>query len=808
VTAFLRDLHGAWRSLIRQPAWTLAAVLCLAVGIGPNTAAFSIVNGLVLRPLPFPDAHQLVMVALQERDRGRTRAWSWTEYRDLAPAVDEAAELAVGTYAPVALADGADSRMVQSELVSANYFALLRLTPAAGRFLRAGADRPGAAPEAVISHALWRQRFGGRTSIVGESMRVNGHAVTICGVAPPGFVGVMRLIAADFWMPASLGGAIAGASETDPQYRAVARLRPETTRGQLEARLGVLLAARTRPGEPRLSTIATPAAGFGAPPSLRGVALSAAALLFGLMALVTGIAVANVASLMLARAEDRRREMGVRIALGAGVWPLVRRVFAECLLLAGAGAAVGFVLAFWVLRALAAIAPESGQPDHIAFAIDVAPDLRVLAYAVVAALGVGLLFGLAPARVAARTDVVDALKTAGGAGRAPAATRGLRAIVIGQIAVSTTMLVAAGLLTRTYLNTLAVSPGIRTQDVSAVSLDVGQIAAEPAEGRRVLDEVLTRAARVPGVMRAALAQDRPLSFSGRDTPISTDEDGARAAGPQEAGSIVVSPGYFELLDIGIVGGRAFTEIDAGQPAIAVVNETMARRFWPDRSPLGQRFRLPSSGESIEVVGVARDVRYRSLTEAPRAVFYRPWSQAYSPTMTVIVRARPGTTVDPRTVAAEVRTVRSALAAVNASTLDAQVRAMLAPRRQSALFLFAVCGVGLGLSSIGLCGVMAYGVRRRTRELGIRMALGASTRDLLGMVLRQGLRLMAIGLALGVGLSLVATRAIAGRLYGVATHDPIALAGAAGVLLLVTLLALYLPARWATSVAPTVALRED
>ena len=209
-----------------------------------------------------------------------------------------------------------------------------------------------------------------------------------------------------------------------------------------------------------------------------------------------------------------------------------------------------------------------------------------------------------------------------------------------------------------------------------------------------------------------------------------------------------------------------------------------------------------------MIGVARDVRYRSLTEAPRAVFYRPWSQAYSPTMTVIVRAQPGTTVDPRTVAAEVRAVRSALAAVSASTLDAQVRAMLAPRRQSALFLFAVCGVGLGLSSIGLCGVMAYGVRRRTRELGIRMALGASARDLLGMVLSQGLRLMAIGLALGVGLSLVATRAIAGRLYGVATHDPIALAGAAGVLLLVTLVALYLPARWATSVAPTVALRED
>jgi predicted permease len=808
VPALFRDLRGACRSLVRQPAWTCAAILCLAIGIGPNTAAFSIVNGLILRPLPFPDAHRLVMVAVQERERGQTRPWRWSEYREVAPALEATAELAVRTFAPVALSAGDDSRMVQSELVSANYFEVLRLTPAAGRFLRADADRPGAAGEAVISHALWRQRFGGRPSIVGEAVRVNGHPVTICGVAPPGFVGVMQLVAADLWLPASLGRTIAGASETEPQYGATARLGAETTRARFEATLDVLLARRTGPGESPLASIAIPAAGFGVPPALRGVALGASALLFGLMALVTGIAVANVASLTLARAESRRREMGVRIALGAGAWPLVRRVLAESLVLAGAGAAAGFVLAYWVLRALAALAPDSGQPDHIAYAIDVAPDLRVLAYAVVAALVVALLFGLAPARLAVRTDVVDALKGAAGAGRAPAAARGLRAIVAGQIAVSTLLLVGAGLLTRTYLNTLAVSPGIETRGVSVVSLDLGQTGIDPVEGRRVLDDILARAASLPGVERAALGQDRPLSFSGRNAAISVDDEAGGAGMKREAGSLIVTPEYFDLLGIDLVGGRGFAAADTPQPALAVVNETMARRFWPGASPLGRRFRVGAAGKSIEVIGVVRDVTYRSLTEAPRAVFYRSWNQAYTPAMSVIVRARSGSVIDPRAVVREVRAVRSDLAPVDVSTLDQRLQAMLAPRRQSALFLFAICAAGLVLSSVGLFGVMAHSVRRRTRELGIRMALGASSRDVVRMVLTQGLRLMLTGLAIGVALSTVATRAIAGMLYGVSTHDPVSLAGAAAVLLIVTLVALYLPARWATRVAPTVALRED
>jgi len=805
----LRDLRYGCRSLIRQPGWSIAAVICLAVGIGPNTAAFSVVNGVLLRPLPFPDSHQLVMVAIQEPDRAGTRPFAWSEYRDVVADIGPVAELAVRTFAPVALATDRESRMVEAELASANYFQLLRLTPVAGRFLRPDADRPGAPREAVISHGLWLRRFNADPAVVGRVVRVNSEPVAICGVAPPGFVGVTSIIAADLWLPASLAASLTGVDDTTPQFGAVARLGPSRSGDQLRAKLDLLVSARTPVGQRQPTTAVVKASGFGVPPAGRGAVVGASALLFGLLTLVTGVAVANVASLTLARATDRRREIGLRLALGAGTRHIVSQTMAESVLLALVGGAIGLLLAVWVTRGLAALAPDSGQPAHVMFAIDVTPDFRVFAYAVVAAIAVAGLFGLAPARSAARTDVIDALRGSSGSGRRPATVRTLMAIVIAQIAVSTTLLVGAGLLVRTYLNTLAVNPGIETRNIVAVSLDVDQLSLDASEGRRLYEELVRRVSALPGVERVGLSRERPLTYAGRDAQVWTGDSQAGSAEPRDAGAIVVTPEYFDMLGIRLVLGTAFSQANQDSRLTAVVNETMARRFWPDGSPLGRTFHVRGrDGIPIHVIGVVKDIKYRSLTEAPRAVFYRPFAQEYSARMSLLVRWRPGAVAVVNDIERVIRETNRDLAIVDVATLEEQVRTSIAPRRQSAILLLSVCGLGLLLSSVGLYGVIAFAVRRRAREFGIRIALGAAARDVLMMVLAQGLRLMLVGLALGLAISVLLMRLIARMLYGVGTFDTATMVVAAGVLGLVTLAAVYIPARWATRVDPMVALREE
>ena len=806
--ALVRDLRYAARSLAAQPGWTAAAVVCLAIGIGPNTAAFSVINGLLLRPLPYPDADRLVMVGLREPERLYTRPFSWTDYRELAPAVQPLAELAVRTFAPVALAVEGDSRMVQAELASANYFAVLRLRPAAGRFPTADGDRPGAPQEAVLGHALWQRRFNADPSIAGRVVRVNGREVTISGVAPVGFVGVTSIVAADLWLPATMAGTLTGVADDAAQFGTVGRLAPGASLDQLRARLDVALAARAIPGVRPSHSMVVRASGFGVPPAVRPTLIGATALLFGLIALVTGVAIANVASLTLARASDRRREIGVRVALGAGSTQIVRQMFAESLVLASAGGALGLVFAAWVMRALAALAPDAGQPEYIAFAIDVSPDWRVLLYAVAVGSIVAALFGLAPARHALRTDVVDALRGSAGAGRRPAAVRALMVIVVGQVAVSTTLLVGAGLLVRTYLNMLAIEPGIETRQLLTVSLDLDQVGIGAAEGRRVYEGILQRVSSLAPVDAAALTRDRPLRLSGRDIPVRSDAQ-PRGAQPHPAGAIAVTSAYFEMLGLRLVQGRWFTPADTGLPLVAVVNETMARRLWPDGLAIGRTFRAGRDGrEPIQVIGIVRDVKYGSLTEGPRLVCYRPFAQDYAPQMSLLVRWRGGSAGTMQAIEDAIHAVNRDLAIVDARTLDEQVATAIAPRRQSAMFLLGVCGLGLLLSSVGLYGVIAYGVRRRARELGIRIALGATPRDVRRMVMAQGFRVTLVGLALGVAASLLLTRVLARFLYGVGRYDAATLAVACTVLAAVTLAAVYGPARWATRVDPIAALRED
>lgn len=814
VESIVRDVRHACRLLIAQPGWTVAAILCLAIATGANTAAFSVINGLPLRPLPFKDPGQLVMVALKESARAHTRPFSLAEYRDLASRADAFAALLARTFLPVSLASDQGAAMVEAELVSGNYFEMLMVVPFAGRFFDVAADRACGSLQAVISHDLWRRRFAGDASAVGGVVRVNGRTATVIGVAPAGFVGATQLIATDLWVPAACHRALSGKNagpdlERTPMFGVMGRMKPDVTLERARAQLNLIETglARDRGADNPPAVVAQTASGFGVPPIARDAVANASVLLFGLMALLVAVAGANVASLVLARAAGRHREIGVRLALGASTPRIVRQLMTESTVLAVLGGAAGTVLAVWVTH-LFGHGPRFFQ--YVAFAVDIRPDWRVLAYAIVAALATAVVFGLVPARHAVRTDLVEVLKRSGASGRTPAALRTIACVVVGQIAVSTALLVATGLLVRTYLNAHAVDPGIETARVLSVSLDLDQLDYDPSAGGRFYEELLAQTDAMPGVEVGSLTSDAPLSLASRDARIWIDgTNNDEPSGPYAAGSLIVTAEYFKTLHIPLKQGRSFAAVTAARPLVAIVNETMARRFWPHASPLGRSFRVRGvSDDRLEVIGVVRDVKNRALNETPRAVFYQPFVQRYSPRMTLLVRAwaDPRALIEP--IESAIRAKNYDLAIVDVRTLDERLDAAVAPWRQS-VFLLSIVGVlGLLLSSVGLYGVISYGVRERARELGIRLALGASGRDLAWMVLGRGCRMTLLGLVIGVGASLALTRLGASMLYGVTTHDPITLAVVCGALLVVAVLASLLPARWAARVDPMLTLRRE
>ena len=806
---FLSDIRHCCRALLAQPAWTLAAFLCVAIGTGANTASFSVINGVLLRPLPFEEPHQLVMVALREPVRSQAGPFSLADFRDIEPMANMFQQLAARTFLPVSLAAEAPARMVQAEFVTAGYFEMLRIRPRAGRFFGAAPDRPGAELEAVLSDRVWRTRFNSDLSVVGKLVRVNGRTVRIRGVAPAGFVGVMQIIAADIWLPASAYGSFSSPesphdAEQIPMFGVIARLKPSMTpmraRQQVNALVANLWRVRVRNGTPP-SAVVEEATGFGVPPAVRRTVIGGSALLFGLMALLVAIAIANVAGLMLARSAGRGREMAVRIALGAGPSRLVRLVLTESLILALAGCCLGSLFAVWLPHLVTGFGPQ--LPEHLSFAIDVQPDWRVAIYAPVSAIGIAALFGFAPARHAARTELVLALKGSGGSSRMPSTLWTLNAFVIGQVAVSTVLLVIAGLFVRTYLNTHAVDPGIDIRNSLAVSLDLNQSRYDAVAGRALLDRLLARVSSVPGIQTAALTRQAPLSPGGTSVELWLP------TGTHTASAMLVSPGYFNTLRIPLVHGRNFGPADNGTLAVAIINETMAERYWPRISPLGQTFRIGDlSGRQIEVIGVAKDIKYRNLSETPPAVFYEPLTQTYSTQMTLVARAYgdPRLLIEP--IRREIQSQNPDLAVVDVRTLEDRFRESAAPALQRSIILVSTCAIGLLLSSLGLFGVVSYSVRQRVRELGVRMALGARPRHIATMVLRQALQLVMAGLAIGLIASFAATRIIASVLFGVSPQDPATLGLVAFLLISIALAASYLPARWATRVDPILAIRAE
>ena len=812
------DVRYALRRLLRSRGFTLAAVLTIAVGVGANTAIFTLVNAALLRPpVAVSEPERLVGVYTSDFSGPPYGSSSLLDVEEFAKQTDVFS--GVMAFAPRPGAVGADDNLerVAIEIVTDQYFQVLGVQPVAGRWFGVEQRAPGGEPVVVISHALWQRRFAGDRAIVGKPLRLNARDFTIMSVAPPGFAGSLRGLVTDVWVPAALGSAIGMGdswltSRGDRGSFVYARLEPGVTIDQAQSRMNVVarqLAAAypdtwvdvTRQGR-RITLL--PESQTRVPPQIRGPAMGFVALLMATVALVLLVCCANVAGLLLARATGRLKEVGIRVSLGASRGRVVRQMLTESVLLAALGGIVGATMALWALRALTSFS----LPLPVPVGLDLTPDLRVLGFTLVVTVVTGVIFGLAPALRASRADVVTALKVDSPAMRLGGRRFSLQgALVVGQVALSLLLVVGALLFTQTLRAAASIDPGFRVDHMLLVDIAPRPGQEERVNPQQVALAVRDRVAALPGVTAVSWANDLPLGLGASRRGVRVQGYEPREGEDMEFHFAMVGPRYFETMEVPLVRGRGFTDADRdGTPRVAVVNETFARRFWGDADPIGKRLSTRGpQGPWMEVIGLARDGKYLSISESSRPYMFFPQLQESSG-ITMLVR----TTGEPRSLAAAVRREVAAAApdwlSERASTLDEHVGTSLLPQRIAAGILGAFGVVALLLAAVGLYGVVAFAVAQRTREIGIRSALGARSGDLMRLMLRQGLVLAGVGVVVGLPIAFVAARLLSGFLLGGSAWNPVVFVVAAVALTLVTALASWIPARRAARVDPMVALR--
>jgi len=811
--------------LRKSPGFTFVAVLSLALGIGANTAIFTIINAVFLHPLPVEEPSRLAELFTRDTltvdanvnfQITPTSLPNYEDYRDQNTVFSGLADVTFPL--PVNWGGQAEPKQLNASLVSGNFFDVLGVKPYRGRtFIADGDKKIGGNPELVLSYSLWVRQFGSDDKFIGQTITLNGTPYTVVGVAPPGFKGIVSLGRPDIlWIPITMRDYVLTgqlkALENNRRFRwtsIVGRLKPQVSVAEAQAAMKTIAASLEKeyPRENKGRTVEL----YSLNESALGINQRrqfslAGGVLMGVVGLVLLIACVNLANLLLAQAAKREKELSIRAAMGAGRFRLVRQLLTESTVLSLLGGLAGLLVAYWGRNVLWSFRP----PFLLDGSIDLSFDARVVGFTVIVSLLTGLVFGIIPAIKASGTDVNEVLKTGGRGGALGWTHNRLRGLlVISEIALALVALVGSGLFLRSMQNAQQFNPGFESQNLFQMFFDLGALRYDEDHGQQFFRDVIERAKSVPGVASASVSANGVFGGGISATIFREGEQ----TDPNNRGTLVnldeVTPGHFETMRIPLLSGRDFTDFDRENTTpVAVINQAMANLVWPGQEPLGKRFAVVQEPNLLQVVGVVGTTVVGQIGEDPQPIAYFPMRQQYSPAATLVVR----TTGNPEALLGAVRTqvqpIDKNLAFTNGQTVQQILGQGLWAARMGAALLGLFGALALILASVGIYGVLAYSVAQRTSEIGLRMALGAQPRQVLGLVLKQGMLLALIGAAAGVLVALPVARMASGLLYGVSATDPLIYAAITLLLMGVALLACYLPARRATRIDPLVALRVD
>jgi predicted permease len=816
---FWQDVRFSLRMLAKSPALTVMVVITLALGIGANTAMFSVMNAFLLRPLPVKDPQQLVVVANSHEENTDPHNVSFLDFQDYRAHCDALTDLAGMAFGFVGVSvDGRAERAVTA-YVTSSYFSMLGIEPKLGRFILPGeGDKPGTDPVVVLGHSYWKRRFASDPAIVGKTIKINAQAFTIIGVGPENFHGTFSLVDMEAYLPmgmASLDSSYKDlfARRDNHELMLLGRLKPGAGIREAQASLSVIAAqlAKQYPETNKTNKIHVFPERLARPQANSANQSPIIATVFmGLVGLVLLVACVNVANLLLARATVREKELAIRTAMGAGRMRIIRQLLTESVVLALLGGAAGALVGAWASRLLAGIR----LPGDFPVVFDFSPDWRVFVYIFAIAVATGVLVGLVPALRSSRSNVYDTLREGG---RAPSGSGGSHkmrnALVVAQVAGSMLLLIAAGLFLRSLGNARGVDFGFRADHVLNLNMDPAQVGYDQERSKAFYKELERRARALPGVQSASLAYSVPLGYYNQSSYIHAEgqivEPGKRGA---PAGFNMVGTDYFETLRVPILRGRGITEQDTEtSPRVAVVNERLAKRLWPNEDPIGKRFfNNDEPDKPLEVVGVSRDGRYQWIFEDPSSYYFLPLTQNFSTLHVLHLRTAGAPENLMLTAEKEIRALDPNLPVYDVMTMEQNMQGGngLFLLNIGALFAAVLGGLGLVLALVGVYGVVAYASSQRTHEIGVRMALGAGKGDILRMILSQGFALVVAGIVLGLAAAFGLSRFIANMLFGMTPADPVTFGGVAALLAVVALVACYIPAQRATRVDPMIALRYE
>jgi predicted permease len=806
-----KDLRYSLRTLLKKPGFVVIVLLSLGLGIGFNVTIFSLVNAVLLRPLPAVEQSEQLLEVYSASPNLRFGAVSYPDYLDLRDRSQAFSGLLAQRTTPMNIGHGGQSEILAGTIVSGNYFSLLGVKPQLGRAFDAVEDQtPNTHPVVVISHNLWQHRFDGETNVVGRTLSLNGQTYNIIGVAPKDFIGTIVGFAPDVWVPLMMQGQLLPGSDRLKErglrwLNVVGRPKDgvsiEQARADLQSVVGKL--AQDYPETNRATTSTVVGLGEGATGFKKDLA-PVLQVLMVIVLLVLLIACFNVANLLLARSYGRQREIGIRLALGASRRRLIRQLLTESLLLSVLGGIAGLLVAKWGASLLLNLVPQSALP----LVLDLSIDRRVMLFALGISLLTGLIFGLAPALQTTKPDILPILKD-----ETPNPKQGksrLRSLlVIGQVAISLVLLITAGLFIRSLQNSLSNSLSFKPQSLLVASTDVTMQGYNKNLGQAYYRQLQERAAQLPQVQTVSLANAVPLSGGGtQQRGVTIEGSDMPSNTPLSIDYNIVEPKFFQAMSIPLLQGRDFNWQDAeGKQPVVIINEEMARRFWPNQNALGKRLGTNGVEGLLEVVGIVKNDRYYNLNETPRPYMYLPFQQNYNARMNLFVQTSVDASILLPALRGELQTLNRDMP-YRLMTMTESLGLALAGQRLAAVLLGVFGALALGLAAMGLYGVMSYSVNQRTREIGILMALGAQQSYVLGLVMKQGLILTGIGLLIGLAASFALTRFLSNLLYGIGATDLLTFGVISLILAAVAGVAVFLPARRATKVDPMIALRYE